>query len=279
MSHGEMRWTGRPAKAGLGIAAHPAAVYAQAYAYTPECSPAAWTTAASAERHVGRTEVVACVGEDERAEFLALVFGADDQAPTRLVADLVRRGVPAAALYVELLGPTAEALGRMWVDDTCDFFDVTLGMGRVHRVARELGHSFGSEPPVSAPIGRALLACAPGEQHSLGVYMVAEFLLRDGWSVRVAALGAGDSLAAAVRDDWFDVVGFSAACDVRLLTLRREIASVRRRARNPHVGVLVGGRIFVEHPEFVSRVGADAFAASAADAPRCARALLDARVE
>jgi methanogenic corrinoid protein MtbC1 len=42
------------------------------------------------------------------------------------------------------------------------------------------------------------------------------------------------------------------------------------------VSVLVGGRIFVEHPELVGRVGADGFAASAADAPRCARALVGA---
>ena len=52
---------------------------------------------------------------------------------------------------------------------------------------------------------------------------------------------------------------------------------VRRHSRNAQVCVIVGGRIFVDHPDLVARVGADGSAASAADASRCARALVQAR--
>jgi hypothetical protein len=38
------------------------------------------------------------------------------------------------------------------------------------------------------------------------------------------------------------------------------IQSIRRASRNRGVGVLVGGRLFIEHPDYVARVGADATA-------------------
>ncbi len=104
--------------------------------------------------------------------------------------------------------------------------------------------------------------------------MVAEFFLRDGWGVQVGAPASDDELSALVRDAWFDVVGFSVACESRLLKVRREIASVRRHAQNPRLVVLVGGRVFSENPELVARVGADGYAASAAEAPVRARELV-----
>jgi methanogenic corrinoid protein MtbC1 len=108
--------------------------------------------------------------------------------------------------------------------------------------------------------------------------MVAEFLLRDGWGVQLGTPSNSEELLDLVREEWFDVVGFSASCDTRLLKLRHDIAAVRRHARNPQLLVLVGGRIFVEHPDLVGRVGADGSARDAADAPRCARALLEQRL-
>lgn len=213
----------------------------------------------------------------EREDFVDLVLADDDDAVRAFVDGVVRRGVGVGAVYLDLLAPTAEALGRMWEDDSCDFVDVTLASGRLQRAVRELGHAFvGAAPAAGAP-GRVLLSAIPGEQHTLGLFMVAEFLLRDGWGVRVATPETGAELGAMLRDDWYDVVGFSAACDTRLLALRHEIASVRRHSRNAQVSVVVGGRIFVDHPDLVGRVGADGFAASAEDAPRCARALLGAR--
>lgn len=212
----------------------------------------------------------------DRDEFLGLVLGSDDGAVTGFIDQLVRRGAPVGAIYMELLAPTAEALGRMWTDDACDFVDVTLATGRLQRAVRELGHGFVGAAPLGAASGRVLLSAIPGEQHTLGLFMVAEYLLRDGWHVRVLTPDTPAELAAAVRDGWYDAVGFSAACDSRLLALRHEAAAVRRHSRNPHILIVVGGRIFVEHPELVARVGADGSAASAPDAPDCVRALLGA---
>ena len=216
------------------------------------------------------------IGPDEREEYLDLVLGGDDAAVAAYVRELRAKGVDVSAIYLGLLAPTAERLGTMWEEDECDFFDVTAATGRLQRAVRELGHEFVGAAPARGDAGRVLLSAMPGEQHTLGLFMVAEYLLRDGWSVRVLTPATSAELAGVMREHAVDVVGFSAACDARLLALRHEISAVRRHSRNPHVCVLVGGRIFVEHPDLVGRVGADGFAASAADASRCARALVAA---
>ena len=226
---------------------------------------------------VSRTGI-ATILADDRDAFLDAVLGADEDAATHFVEALVARGVAIETVYLDLLAPTAVQLGTMWECDECDFLEVTIALGRLQRVLRELSGRFIATGNPETVAGRALLTCIPGDQHSLGLFMVAEFLLRDGWGVQLGSPTTSEELLAMVREEWFDVVGFSASCDTRLLKLRHDIAAVRRHARNRNVRVLVGGRIFVDHPELVARVGADGSARSAADAPRCARALLDQRL-
>jgi hypothetical protein len=48
---------------------------------------------------------------------------------------------------------------------------------------------------------------------------------------------------------------------------------MRRASRNPALGVLVGGRVFVERPELVALVGADATASDARQAALQAESL------
>ena len=282
MGHGELRWT--ETQPAAGGATTRSAGYGNAVDRPADVAIAREGGRSGAVRlrdprveTRGDSRADVRVTDDERARFLDIVLGADETAPTRFVDALRDGGVEISTVYLELLGPTAVSLGDMWVEDTCDFFDVTVAVGRLQRVVRELGQAFVATSPGTAPAGRVLLSCLPGDQHTLGMYMVAEFLLRDGWGVRVGTPVTADELAAVLRDEWFDVVGFSAACDVRLLALRHEVAAVRRHSRNPDVRVLVGGRVFVEHPELAARVGADAFATSAEDAPDRARALLGSR--
>ena len=75
-------------------------------------------------------------------------------------------------------------------EDLCNFTDVTVGLGRLQRVLRELSPAFGRA--VEHPIeGRTRSACCPcpGEQHTFGLVMVGEFFRRAGWDVSGGALG------------------------------------------------------------------------------------------
>ena len=207
-------------------------------------------------------------------ELVRHLRGPDDGRAERWVDDLLDEGMTSEAVYMDLLAPAARALGRMWEEDTCDFVEVTLTLGRIQRVLRSLSHLFLADAAAGEPRGRVYLCGLAGEQHTLGLVMVAEFFVRAGWEVDVGQPVDGEGLLQALRAGWFDVVGFSIACDHSLPRLKREIRDARRASRNPGVRVMVGGRVFDADPALVRRVGADATASDARQAPEVAAALL-----
>jgi hypothetical protein len=76
-----------------------------------------------------------------------------------------------------------------------------------------------------------------------------------------------------VQRERFDVVGLSLGSELHLDGLAACIRAVRKAAVKPHVGIMVNGPIFGRHPEFVSRVGADAASSDGRAAPEVAAQL------
>jgi methanogenic corrinoid protein MtbC1 len=214
------------------------------------------------------------LSEDDVARFTSLVLRADDASVANYIADVTGRGVPIETVYLDLLAPAARALGALWNEDECDFMEVTLALGRLQRALRELGSLHAGGRGEDATAGHVLLVSLPGEQHTLGLFMVAEFFLRDGWQVSVALPHSETELLQTVQHDWFDVVGFTVAADDRVGPLRGLVAKVRRDARNRDAGVIVGGRVLDEQPELAGRIAADGWTADARQAPSVARAVL-----
>jgi methanogenic corrinoid protein MtbC1 len=227
------------------------------------------TVAANAE-----VAVVAAQTAAEVAAFVQLIIG-DNEADIHAAIEAKRRGgMSVEALYLDLFAPAASALGDMWLDDECDFSTVTVALGRLQRLLRELSPAFGTEIEYPANGRRALFAQPPEEQHSFGLSMVAEFFRREGWDVVGVVGGATEDPAVRVSKEWADVVGFSIGSEARLDWLRARIAAVRASSRNPDVIILVGGPLFILNPGWVAEVGADSTAQDAKDAPRLAARLL-----
>jgi MerR family transcriptional regulator, light-induced transcriptional regulator len=212
--------------------------------------------------------------QSDIVEFSRIIVNASADTAFGFVDDLRQRGVSIETAYLDLFAPTARRLGDGWIADTLNFAEVTLGLLRLHHLVRELSQAFDSEVDRRLHGLNALLLPAPGEQHTFGLLLVAEFLRRAGWAVRGGPLNSPADLTRAVRGEWFAVVGFSVSCDSQLGTVTENINTVRKVSRNRAVGVLVGGRIFVEHPELVRKVGADATAIDGREAVVQARNLV-----
>ncbi|MGH1574368.1 cobalamin B12-binding domain-containing protein [Methylobacterium sp. P31] len=210
---------------------------------------------------------------EQVAAFTDLVLAQDDAPMVEAFSALVAKGYPVDRLFLDLLAPSAALLGRMWEEDLCDFVEVTTGVARLqHLVAR-----FRVDGE-AIPLGDdrcLLLMSAPGEQHTFGVRIVEQFLCRAGWTVSVGLSSSPEEIAALVRSEWFHVVGLTLSNETRVDQLAMAIRSVREASCNRSIAVMVGGPVFLEHPEFVRQVGADASAVDAATAVLLAQRLLD----
>ena len=216
-------------------------------------------------------------GEDVET-FTALVLRDEVDALAGFVADLHEREVALERVYLGLIAPAARRLGVMWEEDKCDFAQVTLGLWRLQNLVFDLSPQLPSAWTARPDQPRrALLAAAPGSQHTLGLLMVSEFFRRAGWDVWSDPCASEGDLAALMRSEWFDLVGLSIGADLHLQPVRSVIFALRRASRNPQVGVMVGGPLLVDRPQLVSEVGADFTAADARQAVERADAFVAMR--
>jgi methanogenic corrinoid protein MtbC1 len=119
-----------------------------------------------------------------------------------------------------------------------------------------------------------MLVPAPGSQHTLGLFMVAEFFRRAGWDVWGEPSASAADLLDAVRGEWFDVIGISIGAEFQIEGLSSVILGLKRASRNPAVRVLLGGPVASLNPDLHTRLGADATAFDANQALTLAESLL-----
>jgi methanogenic corrinoid protein MtbC1 len=194
------------------------------------------------------------------AELVRLLLAHDVGVSSAYVETVRRRGASLELVCLGLLAPAARRLGEMWEEDECNFMQVTVGLCRLHQLLRELSPEFHTSEDDGKTNRRILLAPCPGEQHTFGVSVVAQFLRRAGWDVWHEFPATHEEMLRVFCQHRFAVVGLSVASEARLEALKGTIRAIRQASRNRAVGILVGGPILVMKPELAASLGADAMA-------------------
>ena len=211
--------------------------------------------------------------EIEISNFAELCTGLDEEAPNLFVQGLMAEGLSSEAIFLHLLAPAARHLGYLWDEDLCDFSKVTIGLLRMQKITLRLGSDFQEKRKSALEGMRALFAPVPGSQHTLGVLMVSEFFRREGWQVWMELGSSEDKLLAAVKKDWFQVIGLSIGTEAHVESLTDTIRSIRAASANRDVKVLIGGPFLALSPNLYKEVGADAAAGDAISAVELAKNL------
>jgi methanogenic corrinoid protein MtbC1 len=208
-------------------------------------------------------------------QFAALALGNDDGAAFIYVGELLAQGISVETIFLDLLAPAARQLGALWESDAADFANVALGVGRLQLIMRRLGDSFINETNGGHAGESVLLTIIPGDHHSFGLSMAAEFFRRAGWNICTGPFSSHQELTSLVHNHWFDIVGFSVSTDRRLDELKKDIHDIRRDSRNRNVGIIIGGPIVMAQPDLVAAMGADMMSADATTAPQQALGLIE----
>jgi DNA-binding transcriptional MerR regulator len=200
----------------------------------------------------------------EAADLLGLESDATSTRPdqlSRLIFDAAQRSDAAAVnrlldhafahdletAYAGIVQPLLVAVGDAWHAGSFSIGQEHLVTGAVRaRLERKLAE-------VRAPVhGRAVLACAPGERHELGLLMLAILLRADGWDV--AYLGPDmpvDEALALAGDVGAQLMCFSVGMGDAAAALEAGLAKAERPAG---IRVLIGG--YAATAELAQRVGA-----------------------
>lgn len=205
------------------------------------------------------------IGEIEVQQFTDLVLRHHEPA-LAILRQLADGGATAHELCLDLLAPAARRLGDMWDTDRCDFTDVTIALGRLQLMLRELAVRMPLAPMEGVAVRRVLLLAVNGDQHTFGLAMVRDFFRAAGWRVAADVPKGLDALKTLIKSEAFDVVGFTIGAERHIEELAAAVHTLRRHSRNPQVRVLVGGPLLLGRPEVAAQVGADATALDARQA-------------
>ncbi|GAA4702920.1 cobalamin-dependent protein [Pseudonocardia yuanmonensis] len=206
-------------------------------------------------RHAPDSRVVA-----RRAEFMAALGRADEDAAVALALGLVDAGVPAGEVLLGLVAGTQEEVGLRWQRGEWSVAQEHAATAVNERVVAAVGRR---TPPGTR--GHVVLACLDGEWHALPGRIVAEVLRLAGWYVTFlgASVPAGE-LVSYLHQEGPDVVAVSCALPVHLPAAHRTIVAAQRTG----TPVLAGGPGFGTDGRWARRLGVDAWAPDAVEAVR-----------
>jgi methanogenic corrinoid protein MtbC1 len=137
--------------------------------------------------------------------------------------------------FLQVLTPALVEVGERWAAGSVSVAQEHLASATVRAALQKLLSDQRADVR-----GTAVLACAPGEHHEIGLLMLAVLLRSDGWEV--AYLGADTPCADAVAlSDRLDATAlcFSAASKESARGLDRELATM---AMPGSLNVVIGGR-------------------------------------
>ena len=93
--------------------------------------------------------------------------------------------------------------------------------------------------------------------------MTEEVFARAGWQTEVLPQPKRRELLDLLAKRPFDLIGLTLSCDCPSAKLSNLIKTIRSVSANPHIRVLIGGRMINENPALVAEVGADGTGADA----------------
>lgn len=221
----------------------------------------------------------AVISQDNIDHFCKLAVGDDARAMLDYVDARLDAGSSVETIFVQLLAPAARRLGQYWEDDSGDFVDVTMGLWRIQEVLRELTARVPPTMRQGHGARRALFSPMPGEQHSLGTLMVAETFQRGGWDSDVLLEPAQSELIEKAAKEHFDLIGLTISCDCPTAAISSLVKTIKAVSPNPHIRVMIGGRVVNEQPELVEQCGADATAIDAPSAVALANRLVPLKAD
>ncbi|HEY5623984.1 MAG TPA: cobalamin-dependent protein [Gammaproteobacteria bacterium] len=198
------------------------------------------------------------------AYLLACLEG-DVRRAIRLLERAQDNGTPVEDLFLEVLVPVQQEIGRMWHANEVSIAEERI----VSETTRKAMTLLTERNPVAKQIDKTVLAASVAlNTHDIGIRAVADFFQLAGW--HVLSLGPDvppSEVANAAEIFNVDLVLLGATLSTQLKQLTITIDHIKATCGD-RVKILVGGHVFLDAPELWRTTGADAYAADARDAVR-----------
>jgi methanogenic corrinoid protein MtbC1 len=204
--------------------------------------------------------------------FEAALLSGNQYEALAIVKDGLARGAYLPDMERHVIQPALYGIGEKWQANQVSVAQEHLATA----IAQSVMTSCLLLSPPPAPIGkRVLLACVEGNQHALGLRMVADAFQLSGWQVQY--LGANVPTISLVQQtlSWGpDLVALSVSLPQQLRFVQDVVAAFKDKLGDTRPSVIVGGLIINRFSTLAGLVGADGTASDAQAAVLAARRIV-----
>lgn len=215
-----------------------------------------------------------CADWPECSAFEQALLAGNQQQCLTIFREAFNRGHGFVEIGLQLIQPVLYRIGQRWQDNEISVAQEHLATAIAQSV---LARGFALTQPTQ-PTGRNVtLACVEGNQHVVGLRLVADAFELDGWLVRF--LGANtpvQSLVTLIKDERPHLVGLSISQPYQIHAAKETITRLRTALGNEHPPIMIGGYAINQFLPLVRVLGADVSSPDARSAIREADRLVSA---
>lgn len=202
----------------------------------------------------------------QSVDYLQSLLAGDRAGAVNIVLEVMRQQTGLVEVNMGVIQPAMYEIGALWQNNRITVAQEHLATAISQNV---MARAF-SEAQFAAPLQRrALFACVPGNQHSLGLRMVSDTFEVAGWEVQF--LGAdvpGKDLLAQVGQWRPELLGLSLSLPGQIRPARTLVEQLRAEFGTQCPAILAGGIATNQAEGLWKALGADLWAASAGDSLR-----------
>lgn len=203
------------------------------------------------------------VKEDVVARYIESLLKGDRQACRAVVEETLKSGIPANSVYLHLIWPVMAEIERLHRADKITSVEEHLATRINRTIVDQLQNKLPRRP---ARHKKVAVCCARDELQELGGQIIADLFESDGWQVRF--LGGGltnDDIFAFINEYAPDVLLIYGTAPKQAPDVRRLIDRIRDVNAWPELRIVVSGGLFNRAEGLWEEIGADGFAATAAE--------------
>lgn len=208
-------------------------------------------------------------------DYLELLREGRARDAVQLVTDAVDAGVSVHDVYMHVIQPVQQEVGRLWQTNCMSVAEEHYATDATRTLMGELRTRFILSPHQEGDTpAKVLVACLGGELHDIGARMVHDFLSMAGFSTYFTGANTPhDQIIATINRTGAAVVALSATLTLQVRLALQLIDRIRQEIpRDVHV--MVGGYAFNQDDSLWQEVGANAYARRADEAVEIVTRLL-----
>lgn len=173
-----------------------------------------------------------------------------------LLSEVKRARISLAALADVYIPLAARRMGEAWHEDQMSWMDVSIGVGRLQSLLREIGSAWVADQAGDTGHGTVMFIVPDREQHTLGPMVATGQLRRYGVSVCLRIAPSQNELRSLMASRRFDGVMISISTRDKLESVAKLVQFLRTVVSHP-LPIIVGGAVMAKVDDITSSTGAD----------------------